>query len=144
MFPLYQARHNWSDRSKSVDLPLFPGYVFCRLEAERRFPLLTIPGVLHVVDIGKIPVPIDDTEIATIEAAIHSDLKVEPWPFLEAGQRVRLGSGPLSGREGFLVNTVERPRVVLSLSALERSIAVEIDHRWLAPTGMNGCERYSS
>jgi transcription antitermination factor NusG len=144
MFPLYHTRHNWSDRSKSVDLPLFPGYVFCRLEAERRFPILTIPGVLHVVDIGKIPVPIDDAEIATIQTAIQSDLNVEPWPFLEAGQRVRLGSGPLSGREVFLVNTAERHRVVLSLSALERSVAVEIDHSWLPAPGMNGCERYSS
>ncbi len=143
MFPFYHARHKWSDRSKSVDLPLFPGYVFCRLEAERRFPILTIPGVLHVVDIGKIPVPIDDAEIAIIRTAIQSDLNVEPWPFLESGQRVRLGSGPLSGREGFLVNSQERHRVVVSLAALERSIAVEIDHSWLAPD-VEGCERQSN
>ncbi len=143
MFPLYRVRHNWSDRSKSVDLPLFPGYVFCRLEAEQRFPVLTIPGVVHVVEIGKVPVPIDDVEIDAIQNAIKAELNVEPWPFLEVGQRVRLGSGPLSGREGFLVNSQERHRVVVSLAALERSIAVEIDHDWLAP-GVKGCERQSN
>ena len=143
MFPLYRVRHNWSDRSKSVDLPLFPGYLFCRLEAEQRFPVLTIPGVVHVVEIGKVPVPIDDAEMDAIQNAIKADLKIEPWPFLEAGERVRLSSGPLGGREGFLVNSPERHRVVVSLAALERSIAVEIDHSWLAPD-VTGCERQSN
>ncbi len=134
MFPLYLGRHNWSDRSKPVEIPLFPGYVFCRLEAEHRFPVLTIPGVIHIVEIGKVPVPIDDAEIAMIQTAIQCDLKVEPWPFIEAGQRVQLRSGPLGGREGFLVSSAERHRVVVSLATLERSVAVEIDHSWLAPS----------
>src|SRR5690348_2961215 len=88
--PLYQSRRRWSDRVKSVDLPLFPGYVFCRLDPQHRLPLLTIPGVLHMVGIGKAPMPIDESEIATIRAAVQSGLSVEPWDFLEAGQRVRL------------------------------------------------------
>jgi transcription antitermination factor NusG len=142
LFPFYQVRHHWSDRSKSVDLPLIPGYIFCRLEAEHRFPLLTIPGVVHVVGIGKIPVPIDDGEIAALQTAIRSEMKIEPWPFVGAGERVRLESGPLDGLEGFLVNTPERHRVVVSLSALERSVAVEIDHHWLAPSSTSDRERY--
>lgn len=144
MFPLYHARHNWSDRSKSVDLPLFPGYVFCRLEVERRFPILTIPGVVHVVEIGNVPVPIDDAEIETIQNAIKADLKIEPWPFLESGERVRLNNGPLDGREGFLVNNPEPRRLVVSVAVLERSVAVEFDHTWLAPSTMNGGERHIS
>jgi transcription antitermination factor NusG len=58
--PLYQSRRRWSDRFKSVDVPLFPGYVFCRVDPEFRLPLLTIPGVLSFVGIGKVPAPIDD------------------------------------------------------------------------------------
>jgi transcription antitermination factor NusG len=142
LVPLYRARHDWSDRSKSLDLPLFPGYIFCRLEAEHRFPLLTIPGVVHVVGIGKIPVPMDDNEVASLQTAIRSELKVEPWPFVEVGQRVRVESGPLGGLEGFLVETLERHRVVVSLSALKRSVAVEIDHNWLVPPSTSGQERY--
>jgi transcription antitermination factor NusG len=65
--PDYVNCRRWSDRVKSVEFPLSPGYVFCRLEPQRRFPLLTIPGVLHVVGIGKIPVPIGDHEIAAIQ-----------------------------------------------------------------------------
>jgi transcription antitermination factor NusG len=142
LVPVYRTRRRWSDRSKSLDLPLFPGYVFCRLRAEHRFPLLTIPGVVHMVGIGKIPVPIDDAEISALQTAIRSELQVEPWPFIEVGQRVRLESGPLGGLEGFLVNALERHRVVVSLSALQRSVAVEIDHHWLAPPSVSGQERY--
>jgi len=79
----------------------FPGYVFCRLNPEHCFPLLTIPGVLHFIGIGKVPVPVDDSEIAAIQFAVRSQQKVEPWPFVEVGNRVKLERGPLAGLEGF-------------------------------------------
>src|SRR5437868_3671623 len=75
--PVYQSRNRWSDRVKLVELPLFPGYVFCRLNAEHRLPLLTIPGVLHFVGIGKAPVPIADAEIAALQKTIQSGLATE-------------------------------------------------------------------
>src|SRR5580704_5645490 len=83
--PLYRDRRRWSDRFKWIELPLFPGYVFCRLDSENRLPILTIPGVLHFVGIGKTPVPIDDSEITAIQMATGSGLFAEPWPFLEVG-----------------------------------------------------------
>jgi transcriptional antiterminator NusG len=131
--PLYQIRHESPDRYKSVQLPLFPGYVFSRFEAVHRFPLLTIPGVLHVVAAGKIPWPIDDAEILTIQNLTQSNLQVEPWPFLEFGQRVRLTSGPVSGIEGFLIRLQSQHRVVLSLPILRQAIAVEIECNWIEP-----------
>src|SRR5205085_5738668 len=93
--PHYHCRNRWSDRVKSVELPLFPGYLFCRLNPEHRLPLLTIPGVLHIVGIGKTPVPVEDAEVAAIQSAVRSGLAVEPWSYLEVGQRVRLEDGPL-------------------------------------------------
>src|SRR5579864_9105142 len=92
--PLYQCRRRWSDRFQSVELPLFPGYVFCQLNPQFRLPLLTIPGALHLIGVGKIPSPIDDEEIATLQVAMHAGLWAEPWPFLNVGQRVRLEEGP--------------------------------------------------
>ncbi len=131
--PLYQRRQRWSDRVKAVEFPLFPGYVFCRLNPQYRLPLLTIPGVLHFVGIGKAPVPIDDEEILAIQSAVSSGLATEPWPFLEVGQRVRLEDGPLVGLEGFLVEMRKRYRVVVSVTLLKRSVAVEIDREWVTP-----------
>jgi transcription antitermination factor NusG len=136
--PLYQSRHRWSDRVKSVELPLFPGYIFCRLNPEHRLPLLTIPGVLHLVGIGKIPVPIDGTEIAAIQSAVQSGLSAEPWSFLQVGQRVRLEDGPLVGLEGILVEAHKQQRVVVSVTLLQRSVAVAIERHWVRPLDVHG------
>ena len=135
--PLYESRRRWSDRFKSVEVPLFPGYVFCRLNPECRLPLLTIPGVSHFVGIGRTPVPIDDAEIAALQAAIRAGLGAEPCPFLEVGHRVRLEGGPLEGLEGLLVEIRKQQRIVVSVSLLRRSVAVEIQRDWvrvLSPT----------
>jgi len=131
--PLHQSRRRWSDRIKSIEVPLFPGYVFCRLDPERRLPLLTIPGVMHLVGIGKIPAPIEDAEIETIQMALREGLFAEPWPFLEIGQRVRLESGPLAGLEGLLIKVRDQHRIVVSVSLLRRSVAVEIERDWVEP-----------
>ncbi len=128
--PLHRRRQRWSDRTKCVDVPLFPGYLFCRLNPEDRFSLLTIRGVMHIVGIGAIPAPVDEQEILAIQHAVRSDAQVEPWPFLEAGQRVRLSNGPLAGLEGILVETDEQRRVVVGLTILKRSVAVKIERDW--------------
>lgn len=132
--PLYHCRHRWSDRHKSVELPLLPGYVFCRLDPRYRLPLLTTPSALHFVGIGKVPVPIDDAEIAAIQAAVGSGLTIEPWSYLEVGQAVRLEAGPLAGLEGILVEVRKKHRIVVSVTLLRRSMALEIEREWVAPS----------
>jgi transcription antitermination factor NusG len=136
--PVYESRRRWSDRIKSVEVPLFPGYVFCRLDPDRRLPLLTIPGVLQIVGQGRTPIPVDDSEIAALQAASFSGLQVEPCPFLKIGERFRLEAGPLAGVEGLLVEIRNHCRLVLSVSLLNRSVAVEIDRDWVTPLSEQG------
>jgi transcription antitermination factor NusG len=138
-FPVYESRRRWSDRFKSVECALFPGYVFCRLDARYRLPLLTIPGALRFVGVGNVPEPIDDDEIDAIRTATSSGLSAEPWPFLVAGQRVRLQEGPLAGMEGLLVEVRKRWRVIVSVTLLQRSVAVEIEREWVKPLNASGC-----
>jgi len=133
--PVYQSRSRWSDRTKSVEFPLFPGYVFCRMNLNHRLPLLTIPGVLHLVGIGKMPVAVDDREIAGIQAAVRSGLTIEPWSYLEVGQSVRVNHGPLAGLEGILVEVRKQHRLVVSVSLLQRSMGVEVEREWVSPVG---------
>ena len=133
--PLCHRRHRWSDRVKSIDLPLFPGYLFCRIDPDLRLPILTIPGALHFVGIGKTPVPIDDSEIAAIQLAVRSGLPAEPWEYLNVGQLVRLDYGPLAGLEGILIEARKQFRIVVSVSLLQRSLAVEIERKWVTPLG---------
>jgi transcription antitermination factor NusG len=129
--PLYKSRHRWSDRFKEKELPLFPGYVFCRFNHLNRLPILTIPGVVHIVGIGRTPVPIDESEIAAIQAAAKSGLPSQPWPFLQVGQRVRIEYGPLCGVEGILAGFRGHQRLVLSVTPLHRSIAVQVEGSWV-------------
>src|SRR5712664_3647911 len=129
--PLYKCRRRWSDRFKEIECPLFPGYVFCRLNPLDRLPILIVPGVSLIVGMGKTPVAIDETEIAAIQAAVKSGLPSQPWPFVQIGQRVRIEHGPLYGLEGVLLDFRGRHRLVLSVTILQRSIAVQVEDTWV-------------
>ena len=133
LLPLYKSQRRWSDRSKEIELPLFPGYVICKFNPLNRLPILSIPGIVHVVGIGRTPVPIDESEIAAIQAAVKSGLPSQPWPFLQVGQRVRIEYGPLCGLEGILSGFRGHQRLVLSVTLLQRSIAVQVDAAWVRP-----------
>jgi transcription antitermination factor NusG len=133
LLPLYKCRRQWSDRLKEIELPLFPGYVFCRFNPLNRLPILSVPGVVQVVGVGRTPVPIDESEIAAIQAAFKSGLPSQPWPFMQIGDRVRIEYGPLCGLEGILLNFKGRQRVVISVTLLQRSVAVQIDGAWVRP-----------
>ena len=134
--PLYRSHHRWSDRFKEVELPLFPGYVFCQFDPANRLPVLTVPGVVHLVGAGKKPLPIDETEIAAIRAATSSGLPTQPWPFLEIGQKVKIEYGPLCGIEGILLGFRSHQRLVLSITLLQRSVAVEINGEGVRPLSL--------
>jgi transcription antitermination factor NusG len=131
--PLYRSLRRWSDRFKEVELPLFAGYVFCRFDASRRLPILTTPGVLRIVGNGREPVPVLDSEIEALKAVAGSGLAAEPWPFLEVGSQIGIEEGPLRGAHGTLIEIKGRERLVLSVTLLRRSIAVEVDRRWVMP-----------
>ncbi len=131
--PLYKCQRRWSDRFKEIELPLFPGYVFCQFNPLNRLPILSIPGVVHVVGVGRTPLPIDESEIAAIQAAIKSGLPSQPWPFLQVGHKVRIEYGPLCGVEGILLGFRGHQRLVLSVTLLQRSVAVQVDGSWVRP-----------
>jgi transcription antitermination factor NusG len=131
--PQYRSRRNWSDRIKEVDLPLFPGYLFCRFDVNRRLPILVTAGVLEIVSVGRRIVPIDETEIRAIQSIVVSRLDAEPWPYLRVGQWVRIGYGPLYGLEGVLIQVKRGHRLVVSVNLLQRSVSVEVDPDWVTP-----------
>jgi len=133
--PVYRCRRRWSDRNQSVEMPLFPGYIFCRIDPNNRLPLLTVPGAMHFVGLGRVPVAVDDDEIAALQAAVRSGLTLEPLSYLEVGQPVRLDHGPLAGLEGILVEVRKQQRLVVSVTLLKRSVGVEIEREWVTPVG---------
>ena len=125
--PLYKLRKRWSDRNKEVDAPLFPGYLFCRFNPQDRLPILKTPGVIQIVGFKTGPAFVDEAEIRSIQTLVAAGVPHQPWPFLAAGDRVRIESGPLLGLEGILTEVRRSYRLVLSVTLLQRSVAVEID-----------------
>ena len=136
LLPTYRTSKRWNGRLRETSAPLFPGYVFCQFEAQNRLPVLVTPGVISVVGRGKTPLPVEEAEISALQAIAASGLQAEPWPFLEIGQKVRIESDPLQGLEGILISFKGNHRIVLSVSLLRRSVALEVDRscvRSLAP-----------
>jgi len=131
--PLYRQRRRWSDRFVETDVPLFPGYVFCQFNPLNRLPVLTVPGVAHIVGAGKKLLPVDKAEIDAIQAAVRSEVPRQPWPFLQIGNKVRIEFGPLCGIEGILLGHRGHQSLVLSITLLQRSVAVTIDEEWVRP-----------
>jgi len=135
LLPTYVRRHGPDGRETTA--PLFPGYVFCRFDGQKRLPILITPGVIALVGRGRIPVPVEASEIDAIQAMVASGLPVAPWPYLEVGQRVRIEDHALQGLEGILIGFKSGHRIVVSISLLQRSVALEIDRALVSPIGPN-------
>lgn len=131
--PLYTCRKRWSDRIKKVELPLFPGYLFCRFDPYDRLPIVKTPWLLQIVGFNHIPSPVDDEEISAVRTLIASGAATQPWPFIGLGERVRIESGPLRGVVGVLTQVKRNHKLVVSITLLQRSVAVEIDSALVTP-----------
>jgi len=125
--PMSFTWRRWSDRMKLLELPLFPGYVFCRCDYENRLAVLDTPGVASFVSLGRGPAEVSNEEIGRIRAIAASGLPAESGPFVRIGQRVRIEDGPLAGLEGILDRNKASLRVVVNVELLQRSVLVEVD-----------------
>jgi transcription antitermination factor NusG len=135
--PLYRSVHRWKDRRKVVELALFPSYVFVRIAIEERLRVLQVPGVVGLVGFdGKFPA-LPDQEITSLRNGLENHIYAEPHPYLRVGKRVRVIGGPMAGVEGILTRQKDKYRIVLSIDALMRSVALEVDSADLGPLAPN-------
>ena len=126
--PLITQVHRWSDRNKTVQLPLFPGYAFVRLfpSAEERVKVLRADGVVSFVGVPGEGTPIPDEQIEDIRTLLNN-VRCTSHPFLKVGQRIRVRGGCLDGIVGILVARNGNRDLVISVEPIQRSIAVSID-----------------
>ncbi|MGA2038131.1 MAG: transcription termination/antitermination NusG family protein [Bryobacteraceae bacterium] len=130
--PLCTVRRRWSDRVKTLQVPMFGGYLFCRFALGDRLRVLNAAGVAQIVGVGNSPVPISEIEIHSVQTLVASRVACTPWPYLQTGQRVSIDDGPLAGVEGVIVRAENgKPRVVVSVTMLLRSVAAEIERDWI-------------
>jgi len=123
----------WGKRSAKVDLPLFPGYVFCEAERFELLPILQTSGVVDVVRAGSSPAPVDRDELSAIKRVIEMDAQIEPCHYLTVGQKVRILEGPFAGLSGCLTDVRNTRRLILSVTLLQRSVSVEVNAAAVLP-----------
>ncbi len=132
--PLFESVREWSDRRVELLMPLFPGYLFVFTSLRHRLPVITVPGVVRLVNVAGQPVPLATNVIETLRHGIRR-LEAEPFPYLTVGQRVSICAGPLKGLTGVLLRRKSGPRVVVSIEAIERSFLVHVAASDLIPIG---------
>jgi transcription antitermination factor NusG len=133
--PLYRAVHQWKDRRKQLDLPLFPCYVFFAGDLSRRFEILNTPGVFSLVASAGKPAIIPQAELEAVRTAAAIPERVEPHDYWQCGERVRIMGGAMAGLEGLVARKKDSVRVVLSVEILCRSVAVEVPETLLERVG---------
>lgn len=125
--PLYRSVRRWKDRRVSLELPLFPGYVFVRLALIDRLRVLQIPSLVRLVGFNGQPTALPDADMQILRSGLCQSLHAEPHPFLTIGRRVYITGGPFEGLEGILRRKKSLLRVIVSLELIQRSVAVDVD-----------------
>ncbi len=132
--PLYRADRKWRDGSKvTLELPLFPSYIFVRIKRSERISVLGIPGALAMVGgTGGVPAPLPDFAIQALRVGLHEH-RIEPHPLLRVGEFARIRSGAFAGMTGIVVRKKSGFRIVLTLEQIMQSVAVELDEDDVEP-----------
>ena len=131
--PLCKMRREWKDGSKvTIQVPLFPNYIFVRIERNKRIPVLEVPGVLSIVGGGRESMTIPDSYIHCLQEGLQQG-KIEPHPHLTTGMKVRIRSGVMAGMEGILLRKRNDFRVVLTLQMIMKSVKVEVEMDEIEP-----------
>src|SRR5690348_12684197 len=131
--PTYSSVRRWKDRRVTLRLPLFPGYVFVRMALRDRLAVVQVPGVARLVGFNGMPTPLRWEEIEALKKGLVSGVRAEPHPFLTAGRRVRVRSGPLEGLEGVVVGCKNGRRLVICLGLIQRAVAIDLDSTEVEP-----------
>lgn len=127
--PIVREVHRWSDRRKVVEMPLFGCYVFAKLNrtVEERLQILRMEGVIGFVGVGWEGTPIPEAQITAVRTLVEQELPLCSHPFIKIGQRIRIRGGALNGVEGTLLSRNGDSTLVISIDAIQRSLAVKID-----------------
>lgn len=131
--PLARTRRHWSDRVKLLDIPLFPGYLFCRVSLDIPYRIVDTPGVIGFVGFHGTPEPIPVEEIDAVKRMLDARRRLRCMALLREGQRVEVRDGPLAGLQGVLARIKNENHLVVHLHLLQRSVAVELEGDAVTP-----------
>jgi transcription antitermination factor NusG len=125
--PTYRSKRKWSDRIIEIDSPLFPGYVFCRFNSSALGKAIATQGVTRVVGFGGTPAEVAKEEVEALRVLAQTSFLREPWKYLPHGTLVLVETGPLAGVQGIICASEDKRRLVISVTLLQRSVAIQLD-----------------
>jgi transcription elongation factor/antiterminator RfaH len=128
--PLVTEVRRWSDRKKKIVTPLFSCYVFVRLVAgnnDERMRVYRTNGVFRIVSMRGEMIPVPDEQIEALRTVVTQEVPWSEHPFLKTGQRVRIRGGSLEGVEGVLLSRDGDRTLIISVDAIQRSLAVRVE-----------------
>jgi transcription antitermination factor NusG len=140
--PAFETVNRWKDRRVKIQTPVFPGYVFTRIHLNERSKVFSIPGVVRLLSFNGAPAPIDDSEIEAVRLCVERGVNLETCSLVDVGDRVRVKSGVLEGLEGLVSRCKNERRLIVPISLINQSVAVEVDVRLLEPISNRDVSQY--
>jgi transcription antitermination factor NusG len=127
--PVFHELHQWKDRKKMVEVPVFPGYVFARFvnSNEAKLAVLRTTGAVSILGYGEAIEAVPDEEIEGLRRLLKSNSGCLAHPLLREGAWVRVKRGALKNLEGRLVRMKNQTRIVVSISLLSQSVSTEVN-----------------
>lgn len=125
--PLHTVVRFWSDRKKRIDVPLFPSYVFVHADRRERYRAVQCRGVVRMVSFTGEPARIPAQQIESIRRILQHGYEPVPHQYLRFGDEVEIVAGALQGLRGFYVEDRGHGRLVVSVDAIQQSVAVEVE-----------------
>lgn len=130
--PARREMRQWSDRRKIAQVPLFPGYLFCRFDCRECLPIWHSPGFIDVVNSSGSLLEVDAEQIDNIKRCIDASVSMEVVPGLVRGRKVKVIAGPLIGISGVLAFIKQQERVGLQITMMNRTVLAEVQAAHLA------------
>jgi transcription antitermination factor NusG len=131
--PLVEEVRKWSDRKKRIEMPLFPGYLFVRIDLRDRLRVLTVDGVVKFVGIRHHPSPVPAEQIRWVKIVIGHPEKLKREPYVSEGEVVQIVAGPFNGIRGLVQRVNKNTRVIISLDTIAQAVSVEVDPACIEP-----------
>jgi len=132
--PMRNVLSRWKVRRKLISLPLFPTYIFVHIG------LQDLPGVFYSKDVSKIigingkPYSITPKQTESIMRPVNSDLRYDPHPYIDIGQKVVIRNGPLQSVVGKILDKRSSKHIViLAVDLIKRAVSVEVNIEDIEP-----------
>ena len=130
--PLIKKRQQWSDRKKWVEFPLFPSYLFARIELKDSLYIMNTHGVNTIVKFGDKVITVEDKVVNSIKLALEGGYKLHSMKYFTIGDQVEVIEGPMKGVVGIVENKLKNEnRLVIKIDALQQAVAVHINSEYL-------------